>query len=121
MGVNLVTAAAIVLIIWLCWLFGMWTTVNNHWFERREYFADAARCNHFEWRNSTVTSVGGGRVQICLGAFLLWASPLMLFGICLFLGLFLILLSRCRPPPAAARHHCHRLSLPSTASPPLKK
>ena len=33
-------------------------------------------------------------VVVCLAAFLLWASPLMLFGICLFLGLFLILLSR---------------------------
>ena len=92
-GINFVTAALIVLVIWLLWLFGAWTTVHNHWFERREHFAALARCQHHEWDSAGVTTVADG-TTICLAAFLLWASPLMLFGICIFLGLFLILLSR---------------------------
>lgn len=100
MGINFVTSALIVLIIWMCWLFGAWTTVNNHWFENRAYFIEAARCYHSEWANETMTTVSDGST-VCLAAFLLWASPLMLFAICIFLGLFLILLSRC----VCAEHH----------------
>ena len=93
MGINFVTASLIVLIIWLCWLFGAWTTQNNHWFERRSHFLALAQCDDMEWSNSSRTQVESGEM-VCLAAFLLWASPLMLFGICIFLGLFLILLSR---------------------------
>lgn len=81
MGVNFVTAAFIVLIIWMCWLFGAWSPASNHWFERRSYFLEAAKCGHSEWSNSTHTTNTDG-TQVCLAAFLLWASPLMLFGIC---------------------------------------
>ena len=61
MGVNFITASIIVLIIWLCWLFGAWSTVNNHWFERREYFAEAAQCSHGEWDADYVGVADDGR------------------------------------------------------------
>ena len=77
MGINFVTASLIVMIIWTCWLFGAWTTVDNHWFERRQIFVSAAQCHHREWANSTRGTASDGS-EICLAAFLLWASPLML-------------------------------------------
>ena len=94
MGINFVTASLLVLIVWLCWLFGAWSADgdDNHWHANRADFSAEAQCQDSEW-NGGVTTLNDG-VVVCLAAFLLWASPLMLFGICLFLGLFLILLSR---------------------------
>jgi len=92
MGVNFLIVAIVVLIVWMAWLFGVYSGGDdNHWFENRRRFSGYANCAHHEW-NSGVYQVDG--VHVCLAAFLLWASPLMLFGVCLFLGCFLLLLSR---------------------------
>ena len=47
LGVNFVTSAVIVLIVWLCWLNGAWESwrtdnevSHNHWTHNREYFSD---------------------------------------------------------------------------------
>lgn len=102
LGMNFVTSGMVILIVWLCWLFGAWSTSDNHWFENRHIFIDHAQCTNEEWETSYLQSNG-----VCLAAFLLWVSPLMLFGLLLFLGLFMMLLARtvARRGPEYVRRH----------------
>ena len=95
-GINFIIASLVVLTVWLCWLFGAWHTRNNHWFDKRAEFITAAQCDHFMWgvADNSSGAVADDSTPLCLAAFLLWFSPVMLFGVLFFLGLLLVLISR---------------------------
>ena len=82
MAFNFCFAGVVVLTVWLAWLFSgdnQWTTANQ-----ARWSADM-RCD--ERSDRTDGS------EICLAAFLLYGSPMMLTGACVFLALTLWLLS----------------------------
>ena len=99
MSFNFFSAAFIVLATWLLWLGGAWTTSDNHWYQNRARFIDHAQCDAGKatgaWRGGTVrVQDAHGDDELCLAAFLLWISPMILFGTCLLLGAFMLLVAR---------------------------
>ena len=100
-GCNFVTVSLVCLAVWLAWYFGAfgldpdYPSDTNTWFDdtNRQRFYEDAECGHTAWDSSTVTSETVGGVAVCLAAWLLVHSPLMLFAVLLFLGVFLLFLS----------------------------
>jgi len=79
-------------------LYGSWDDDNQGWQDNRQYFSDLAKCNNTNDEHGEDKEVAGRTVVdgivICTAAFLLWVSPFVLFGVLVFLGSFLILMSR---------------------------
>lgn len=96
-GFNFLCSSIVILLIWLLWLFGVFTPTrsNNHWVQNRHIFTSQAQCHTSDWGlTAGVYTHSDGETKLCLAAFLLWSSPLMLSGVLLFLGVFLMLLSQ---------------------------
>ena len=91
-SISFAVASLICLVIWCLWLWGVFDGgADNHWFENREVFSDHAQCRS-EFLTSAVEVDDG--TTTCLAAFLLWMSPLIVFGVCFFIAAFLVLLAR---------------------------
>ena len=92
LGASFLFASFVCLTVWLLWLFGAFDGERQFWFSNRLKFSEAAGCNTTEFEAYGKVVVDG--VPICTAAFLLWISPFILFGVTLFMGLFLLLLTR---------------------------
>ena len=92
LGSSFLFAAFACLLVWMLWLFGAVDGERQFWFSNRQRFSDAAQCNTTDFEAAGLVTVDG--IPICTAAFLLWVSPFILFGVLLFLGLFLLLLTR---------------------------
>lgn len=94
LGASFLVAGVACLLLWVLWLFGVWDQSYQFWFDNRLKFSQAAQCNTTDFEPAGKVIVDG--IPICTAAFLLWLSPFILFGVLLFLGLFLLLLTRMR-------------------------
>uniref|UniRef100_A0A7S2E4A6 Uncharacterized protein n=1 Tax=Haptolina brevifila TaxID=156173 RepID=A0A7S2E4A6_9EUKA len=97
LGINLIVTAFVVLLVWILWLFGAWTNTENHWYENRKVFGEHAQCNATTESGSWYAAthyVPEHDAFICLAAFLLWVSPLILSAVSFMLGVFTILVGR---------------------------
>jgi len=98
LGTSFLVAAVVCLLLWVLWLYGSWDDDNQGWQDNRQYFSDLAKCNNTNDEHGEDKEVAGRTVVdgivICTAAFLLWVSPFVLFGVLVFLGSFLILMSR---------------------------
>jgi len=99
LGLAFFVASLFSLGVWLAWLSGAWgggTNGNNYWYANRAQFAKDALCNATDFDNVDFevdgTYVLPDGTIICTAAFLLWISPFILFGVLLFIALFLCIL-----------------------------
>ena len=92
LGSAFLFSAFVCLLVWVLWLFGAIDGERQFWFSNRLRFSRAAQCNTTDFEAAGLVEVDG--IPICTAAFLLWVSPFILFGVLLFLGLFLLLLTR---------------------------
>lgn len=103
---NFLVASLAILLLWVLWLFGSWHATNNHWFENRALFSSYAQCNATAETGAWAAEAyhvtdEHGTAAICLAAFMLWMSPLIVAGFCFALSVFLFLVAQyahARPP-----------------------
>jgi len=104
LGAPFVLAAMVTVAIWLSWLYGAWGLhagqLDNYWFANRAHFASLAQCNTSDFEAYGIYTTPDGAVT-CTAAFLLWASPLIVSIVSLFIGLFLLVLSRAIRKPTS--------------------
>ena len=98
-GVAFLLSAFLSLGVWMMWIYGAWggdATGNNYWRANRAEFAADALCNAtnegFDFEVSGTYLAEDGTL-VCTAAFLLWVSPFILFGVNIFVALFLLILS----------------------------
>ena len=94
LGSSFFSAGFVSLAIWMAWVWGVFNggaNGNNFWRQNRAEFAEDALCNSTDFNVEGAYLTDDG-LKICTAAFLLWSSPLILFGCLLFVSLFLCIL-----------------------------